>query len=376
MRTPLKALAAALLALGTASAHAQSAEAQVLVGQIVSTAPGMAEIGREIAAGARACAAWVNLRGGVRGRPIGVVSADDGGDPDSLLPRAKELLAKRPIVALLTPMGRAAMASFLPWASREGLAIVGPHNAGALSTQAPTLSTTFLLRTHPSVEALRLSTQLQTIGLQRIAIVYSDDEVGRETLAAFEEALASVGSSAALVLPLRRGEAGVVTRSLADGSTQAVLLATTGRDTQVMMRALKDHAREGRKIPAYALSGALSAQELGALGAAGQGLVMSQVLPSPESSTATLAKNYRDAVREAGGAPTYPGLEGCVAVLTLAQAMKRNAETPTRASVLKALRSAGEIDLGGWSVDLADRQRPGSRFTDITLVGSDGKWVR
>jgi len=38
--------------------------------------------------------------------------------------------------------------------------------------------------------------------------------------------------------------------------------------------------------------------------------------------------------------------------------------------------NAYEILLGGFEIDLGDRARPGSRFTDIMFVGSDGRLLR
>lgn len=371
----------AMAGIGALRAQPTSPPQEIVLGQVVSRAKGLATTGHEIALGTRACADAVNASGGIRGRSLRLLSMDDGGDPAALLPRAKELLAREAIVALLTPMGRAANGELLPWAAIEGLSVVAPYGSGALATQAAALTTSFFLRTHPSVEALRLTTQLQTLGLARIAVLYSDDELGRETLAAFEEALASGSQSAMALLPLQAEGAEAALKPLAEmapsAAPQALLLATTGAQTQAVLQALHRLAQAGRKIVPYALSSAVSQQDLQALGAAARWLVLSQVLPSPRAESLPLIKTYLAAWRRAGQtAPSYPSLEGCVAVLTLVQALKRSNEPPTRAGVLKALRSAGVVDLGGWSVDLADRQRPGSRFTDITLVGADGAWIR
>lgn len=378
LRSPRQLLSALVLACAAQASPAQTAaEAQIVIGQIVSRAPGLADTGREIAVGADACVMWVNAAGGVRGRSLRLVSGDDGGDPATLLPRAREMLANNAIAALLTPMGRSGNERVLPWAAQEGLAVIAPYGAGALSAQAATLSSTFFLRTHPSVEALRLTTQLESLGIDRIAVIYSDDELGRETLAAFEEAIASTGKAATALIPLRDTDAQAAVQALDRSAAQAVLLATLGQQTQSVLRGLNQRPRDARRIVAYGLSSVASQHELRALGPAARGLVVSQVLPSPGAGALPLMKNYRAALRGAGDpAPSYPSLEGCAAVLTLAQVLRKSNEALTRVGVLKALRGAGVVDLGGWSVDLADRQRPGSRFTDITLVGADGSWVR
>lgn len=258
----------------------------------------------------------------------------------------------------------------------RGLAVVAPYGVGALSSQGTALSSTFFLRTHPSVEALRFTAQMKTLGVDRVAVLYSDDELGRETLAAFEEAIASAGSSSVALVPLRGVNATEALAELAKAEPQAVLLATVGLQTQAVLRGLESMARGGRKIVPYALSTAASESELRALGPAARWLVVAQVLPSLRATGIPVVKTYLDALSRLGDIPpSYPGFEGCVAVLTLAQVLRSGTEPLTRVGVNKALKRAGVVDLGGWSVDLADRLRPGSRHTDITQVGPDGRWT-
>ena len=43
---------------------------------------------------------------------------------------------------------------------------------------------------------------------------------------------------------------------------------------------------------------------------------------------------------------------------------------------VRAMKAAGRVNLGGFEIDLSDRVNPGSRFTDIVYVGSDGRILR
>jgi len=372
----LRMLACAAIGLAAPFAAHGDEQDDIVIGQIVSRAGGVADVGREIGLGTQACVQWVNAGGGVRGRRLRLVSRDAGDDAAAALAEWREMVSRSAIVALLTPMGRAVNGDLLPWAAREGLAVLAPYGAGALSSQAAVLSSTFFLRTHPSVEALRITTQLQTLGIERIAVLYGDDDLGRETLAAFEEALASSGGAAAALIPLRGANAAQALDVLAKKNVQAVLLATVGEQTQAVLRGLEPLARAGRKVAPYALSTASSQAALRALGPAAQWLVVSQVLPPLKATGVPVVRTYLEALRGTGvREPSYPSFEGCVAVLTLAQALRSSTEPPTRAGVLKALRYGGLVDLGGWSVDLADRQLPGSRYTDITIIGPDGRWM-
>jgi len=62
--------------------------------------------------------------------------------------------------------------------------------------------------------------------------------------------------------------------------------------------------------------------------------------------------------------------------LMLAEVLRRKPVEPSRGGVLQALKAAGRVSIGGFEVDLGDRARPGSRFTDIVYVGANGKMYR
>ena len=48
----------------------------------------------------------------------------------------------------------------------------------------------------------------------------------------------------------------------------------------------------------------------------------------------------------------------------------------TCAGVLRALKTAGHVDVSGFDVELSDRTLLGSKFTDIVFVGTDGRLLR
>jgi hypothetical protein len=89
-----------------------------------------------------------------------------------------------------------------------------------------------------------------------------------------------------------------------------------------------------------------------------------------------MVATFLAAMRNAPGERTYAELEGCVAPLVLAEVLRRKPVEPTRSSVGNALKAAGKVSLGGFDVDLGDKTKPGSRFTDIVFVGADGRLVR
>ena len=58
------------------------------------------------------------------------------------------------------------------------------------------------------------------------------------------------------------------------------------------------------------------------------------------------------------------------------EALRRAGPQPTREKLIAALETMGDYDLGGVSVRYNPTSHIGSRFTELTIVGRDGKLFR
>jgi ABC-type branched-subunit amino acid transport system substrate-binding protein len=213
-------------------------------------------------------------------------------------------------------------------------------------------------------------------------VIYTGDSVGRAALVAFEEALtiSVINPVAVLELQPSGNDAAVVARAVSKSQAQVVFLATTGSATLSMLRALAaGKSDDVRMLQVYGLSSSASQVDLLKLGNQARGFSMSQVLPYPRDTRTALGVTFNAAMRKVRDAPpdrSYAELEGCIASLVLADVMKRRPQAaPTRALVLQAFRAAGVVKLGAFELDLSNRARPGSTFTDIVFIGADGRVV-
>src|SRR5690242_14422766 len=84
----------------TSGACAQNARDPLLVGQSAAISGSQAEFGKEIRDGANAYFESVNRQGGVHGRPIRMVTLDDGGSPDKAKENAARLIVEAKVLAL------------------------------------------------------------------------------------------------------------------------------------------------------------------------------------------------------------------------------------------------------------------------------------
>jgi branched-chain amino acid transport system substrate-binding protein len=56
-----------------------------------------------------------------------------------------------------------------------------------------------------------------------------------------------------------------------------------------------------------------------------------------------------------------------------AKGLRRAGKDPQRKDLVRGLESLRRADLGGFMVDFGPGQREGSRFVDLSLIGSDGR---
>lgn len=57
----------------------------------------------------------------------------------------------------------------------------------------------------------------------------------------------------------------------------------------------------------------------------------------------------------------------------MVEALKRAGPRPTRAKVMDALASLHDYDLGGIRISYGPKNRIGSRYVEVTVIGGDGK---
>ncbi len=357
----------------------QSARAdEIVIGETLSLTGPSALLAKDLLRGRQACTEYVNAHGGIRGSQVRLITRDDQGDSSLAVRLARELVEKDGAVAMLGAMGPKVNTAMLEWATSTSMTVVAPYG-GDIENRLANADTAFFLTANQSAEAERLAQHVASLGLKRVVIVHASDDAGRAALTALEEGLGVTNVAAVGLIAVRPDgrDAGVVAQEVYKINAQAVLLATSGRTTIAMLEALAAASSSGLPLlQLYGLSSAASQADLLQMGGHARGFSMSQVMPLPRDPSIRVVATFLAAMRSAPGERTYAELEGCMAPLLLAEVLRRKSFEPSRPGILKVLRGAGRVDLGGFEIDLADRTRRGSRFTDIVYVGSDGRIAR
>ena len=115
-----------------------------------------------------------------------------------------------------------------------------------------------------------------------------------------------------------------------------------------------------------------------ALGPDGVGVVVTSVVPFPWSQSLPVAREYRELLKKAGMQETvsFIGLEVFINAKVLVEGLRRAGKDPTRPRFIQALESLRQFDVGGFEVNFGKGVRQGSRFVDLTIIGTGGKFTR
>jgi branched-chain amino acid transport system substrate-binding protein len=190
----LLALVATPVALAGSAADPGVSDDSILIG---ATAPlsGEASSAGAVSRGAAAYFAYVNARGGVNGRKIEYKVLDDGYDPARTIQAARELVQQDKVFALFNTLGTStnlAIRDFLNQSKVPQLFVAsGATTWGRDARRYPwTIGYIPSYQTEGIVLARNV---LKTKPRARIAVLYQDDEYGKDLLAGLRRGLGARG---------------------------------------------------------------------------------------------------------------------------------------------------------------------------------------
>jgi ABC-type branched-subunit amino acid transport system substrate-binding protein len=376
-RTAARGLVA-WLALQAGGIHAQAVtDAAIRIGQTVALSGAVGEHGSALALGARAYIDKVNRGGGVNGRIIELLTLDDGGDARRATENARKLIAGDGVVALFSGAEGGPCVAVTALAGELRVPVVGCAG-GSPELREPFSRVSFPIRAAHLDEFEKLVEYAAIFGRKRIGFIHSDSETGRKHLANLRRVAERHGAEVVLasVLP-SGGNAFDPARVAAEIARQGVETVLNHGSYGQYAEILRASRKQGGSAQFLAVnSGAQQLVRL--LGADAKGLIFSQVVPFPWFEATPIVREYRDALRDLRPTPepSFSSMEGFVNAKVLVEALRRAGQKPTRERLVTALESMRDHDIGGLVISYAPNRHQGSRFVDVVVVASDGRFVR
>jgi len=345
---------------------------RIVLGQSAAFSGPAAQLGIQMNKGARIYFDSLNANGGVHGAQVELRTLDDGYEPERCKANTEKFI-KDDVFGLFGYVGTPTCLAALPLVNESKIPFFGPFT-GAEALREPFSKSVFHVRASYFDETGLIVKQLTSLGLKKIAVFYQNDSYGKAGLEGVKRALKPLG--------LEPVALGTVERNTVDVASAIKEIVPKVPDAVVQISAYKSCAafiREARKAGyggtffnvSFVGTQALADE----LGREGRGIMVSQVMPFPFSTTTPIAREYLEAVRKAGGDATanYSSMEGYMAAKVIAEGLKRAGRNPGRDALVTGLESIQNASFGGFNVDFGPKRHVASSFVDLSMLTEDGK---
>ncbi len=353
--------------------------AELVVGQVAPLSGVLASTGAQMVLGGKIYFDAINDRGGIHGATIRHAVVDDGYNVVDTVRLTQELLAKPEVVALFGFAGTSNVTQLLTDGvlERGGAALVAPYTGGE-SLRSPFNPWIFHVRAGYADEAEHMVQQLTTLNMNRIAVMYQDDGFGKAGLAGVEAALERRKLSLVTSASYERNTDKVdeAVKALRAVDAHAVIMIAVNKPAAAFIQRYRE-AGGGAQLYSISVVDPAELVRLAGLKNA-HGLGISQVVPFPYQPQLPVVREYQQLLRKY--APdaqiNYTSFEQFLGAKVLVEGLRRAGPSPTRAKVVQALESMQNFDLGGISVGYSPRNRVGSRYVEVTVIGSTGRLMK
>jgi branched-chain amino acid transport system substrate-binding protein len=348
---------------------------EIVIGQSVTLQGGKNDYGVAARAGMSLYIDTVNAAGGVHGRKLVVRTLDDDNSSKTADANARKLVDEG-VFMLFGSVEGGPSTAVLKVAAETKVPFFGPM-AGPPAMRRPHQPMVFPVRAEHRDEFRALMEWGRAIGLKTVGFLHADGDRGLEHVKNVEIIAKDLGMKVVLTQPFKNDmpDAAIDQLVAAIGKAKPDLYFNHG-SAGLYMKLLAKAKAAGLKTTFMGVNSG-SFQIAKGLGPLAQGMVFAQVVPSPWQRKHEIAREYQEAVREAGGKHelSYGGLEGFMTAKALVLALRATGKDLTRAGLMRTLESTPSFELGGVRVSYGPGNHEGSHFVDLSLVSRDGQFI-
>ena len=367
------AFAAMTLAAGPLAAEQGVTDNSIEFAQVAALEGPAAALGTGMRQGLMAAFEEANRAGGVHGRSIGLTSMDDGYEPDRSVTQTRSGIDSNDYLALVGPVGTPTTKATQPIATEANMPMIAPFT-GAGFLRDPSLQNVVNVRaTYDAETQAWIDYLVDDLGLTDIAILFQDDGFGRVGLAGVEKALEARGMSLVAEGSYTRNTVAVKSALLdiRKAKPQAIVMVGAYKPLAEFIKL----SRKMKMDPTFVTISFVGSKALAAeLGAEGDGVIVSQVVPQPWDTNLPIVAEYQAALTalDAAAEPGFVSLEGYVAGRLVVEGLRKAGADLTRESFMTAMNNLGTVELGGMTLTFGPGDNQGSDDVFLTRILSDG----
>ena len=345
---------------------------RIVLGQSAAFSGPAAQLGIQMNLGAKIYFNALNAGGGVNGSTVELRTLDDGYEPDRCKANTEKFI-KDDVFGLFGYVGTPTCLAALPLVVDAKVPFFGPFT-GAEALRDPFHKSVFHLRASYYDETALIVKQLTLLGLKKIAVFYQNDAYGKAGLEGVTRALKAQDLAPVALGTVERNTVNVAkaVTDITANMPDAVVQISAYKSCAAFIRQARKAGYGGTFFNVSFVGTQALADELGK---EGRGIMVSQVMPFPFSTTTAISREYLEAVKKAGGdaRPNYSSMEGYLAAKVLTEGLKRAGRNPSREALIGGLESIQNGNFGGFTVEFGPKDHVASHFVDLSMLTEDGK---
>jgi len=315
------------------------------------------ELGQNMRLGIETAFSAANANGGVFGRQLRLIAADDGYEPTRTAATMKELYDKDQIFGVIGNVGTPTAVVALPYALQRKMLFFGAFTGAGLLRSDPPDRYVFNYRASYAEETAAVVNYLvkvRHIKPAQIAVFAQQDAYGDAGFSGVAKAMRSLGANDGAILRLNYQRNTIDVDEAVEQlrknriPMRAVIMVPTYRAAAKFIEKTRDVFPELIYTSVSFVGSTALANELMLLGKRfANGVIVTQVVPAVDGHS-SLALDYKTALAKyfPGEAPDYVSLEGYVAANVLISALKRNGPELDTEKLVQTLENLQNLDIG------------------------------
>jgi branched-chain amino acid transport system substrate-binding protein len=355
----------------------------IVLGMSTALTGPAAILGVNMRAGVLAVIEEVNQSGGIRGRSMKLISFDDGYEPSHTAPNMRKLIEEEQVLAVIGNVGTPTAVAAIPIANSSKTPFFGAFTGAGI------------LRKNPPDRYIinyRASYAQETTAMVDALIIHGGLTPGDIGFFTQRDSYGDAGFVGAVAALKRHGlkdenkiihtryerntlavENALANLILAEPPLRAVIMVGAYAPCAAFIRLAKKYGMEALFLNVSFVGAEPLAEQLGELG---NGVIVTQVVPHFDSHV-PIVKQYRKALEawNPSAEPSCASLEGFIATRVFSLALNTIDGTITKESIVTALESMGDFDIGlGEPLSLSAERRQACNRVWATVM-QDGKIV-
>jgi branched-chain amino acid transport system substrate-binding protein len=344
------------------------------------------ENGRQMKLGIDLAFNRVNDAGGVNGRLLKLIVADDGYEPARTIENMKQLHDKDQVFGFIGNTGTPNAVVSVPYALERRMLFFGAFTGAGVVRRDPPDRYVFNYRPSYAEEtdaAVRYLVKIRRIPPRQIAVFAQSDPFGDAGFSGVAKAFRALGlgDNAVMRLNYQRNTVDVddaVNQLKAQRvPIKAVVMVATYRAAAKFVEKTRDFFPGMIYTNVSAVGATTLAEELTLLGSRyANGVIVTQVVPAV-SGYSSIVLEYKNALAKyfPGEAPDYSSLEGYISANVLIQALKRAGPQFDTEKLVDVLENTRNLDLGlGTALNFGRAEHQASHKVWGTALDDNGKY--